>query len=687
MLPSLLVVNYLQPGPCNRLLLSLKSGIGSQIDWALSRLATASYEYADSIQLEHFPGLVEILSSFPRRVCNAASSLPPSTWEPDFFEQDDRDRFLTTPGCQPPPRKRSKGSEPRLGALVSLASTTSDSIKSDNVPAFFCDFDPAHEPGHATLMRRAVEASLILRNLALGKATPTQSGSSASGAVPGQSLNAKHLVSVRGFAQLIKDVLEAPDVVLTISPTGRDVAPTASVSGMRSEEEQWLELEGIQEMRASFLDIVECIGSKIFLPARAPFEVEALGGEEVEGDESQTFQDLFSSNSKKTGRAAHSIFMRLLHFANHSSDRAIVVASLRCLSIMAANDKNEHAFIESEMDGKLSPGLLRRCIELLATSYDHELLEATLELLYQLVSIGNNALRLATRSITATATSLELAKQGGILPSVSGDRTLAYTTDPTATSGTLATVRLLVRALTINKSVWERDHPLAPNSQPWAHEVPSALRSKALEKLALADRKSRRHHERLLLSPLQRASEKKLTQRERRRLIGMKEPDRSAEWYVHTNDLLVAECDLSLTRCFPQDEDGLRSGSRGRGDSIGILDFVQGGDDQLGRGRRGTDARCWRSDPPRLPHLSWCTADGAASHGQRAATLYHPRSRRPRPILRTVSKRSGYGKRTLPLVRLPGTRNDPVEDGRSARYRPCRFFIQRAMPLVHLPSR
>ena len=54
---------FLEPGPMNRLYLSLRSGIPSQVDWALDRLAAYTYEMPDRFLLADYPGMADSLAS------------------------------------------------------------------------------------------------------------------------------------------------------------------------------------------------------------------------------------------------------------------------------------------------------------------------------------------------------------------------------------------------------------------------------------------------------------------------------------------------------------------------------------------------------------------------------------------------------------------------------------------------
>lgn len=473
---------YLEPGPSNRLYLSLRSGIPSQIDWALSRLTHASFHYGERLQLDGFAGLTDVLLSWPRRVCAAVHGEPRENWEIGF-EQDATDlvsdpatgeTLLSQEELGAAKRARTTlaklaetfGPEPpsaRLGGLV--ATTLGQHAK----PVQYT-FDPAHNSVHGALLRRALEAALVLRNASL---------------VPH---NARHLVASRGMLALVRDVLELPEGLLG-----------ARMGDSEGEVEEWLELDGVHELRLYFLDMLEGLAPKIHLTQRANFSVAITGSAKRKRD------DIAAAPSGTAGlRSADMIFARLLHFVHYATDRALLVAALRVLSVLAANERNETAFIEAELDGgrSLSPGLVRRCVELLPLTKDPELLEAALDLLYQLVGIPNNALRLGLGFGSSFSTS-------------------ASTSESSSSCTVAAAVRLLVRNFGMSRVTWERDTRLAPN--PATARLPS---------IAKAEAEKRRAREEILRreSPAERAARKRLTKKELDAVKELPEPKRSIAW-------------------------------------------------------------------------------------------------------------------------------------------------------------
>lgn len=61
-LPTL---EQLHPGPANRYILALRSGVPSEVDWALPRLVTASYEYGDRFNVSAWTDAASALMDWP----------------------------------------------------------------------------------------------------------------------------------------------------------------------------------------------------------------------------------------------------------------------------------------------------------------------------------------------------------------------------------------------------------------------------------------------------------------------------------------------------------------------------------------------------------------------------------------------------------------------------------------------
>ena len=484
---------YLLPGPSNRILLSLKSGLPSQIDWALSRLVQLTANHRDpaarEFTLDSVPGLADALLSYVHRVHAALNAEHPSKWAASYFEQhvDTPDLGIGAPGD---------------GGHQGLATPTHTAlIKRSHLapPVAATSFNPSFDASHAALMRRALEAALSLRNLVQN------------------SSNARSLASIKGIHALIRNVLRLPSTaVQTFSQPNhsqRDSDPQHAG--------EWVEIEGVQELRLYFLDIYETMASKAVLTRRAASTTSASRSLTLTNGQDNIPDQVAPAAKQDTPSAADDIFATLLSMALHSNDRAFLLGSLRCLTSMAAIERNEPAFVEVTLPtGEHSPGLLQRCVELLPLTQDTELLDAVLDLLYQLVCIGNNAIRIAApldadprRTVSRDAPSKNSRAK-------SSNSTLAVATR--ATAKTNALIRLLLRNLQLGRTMWERLIPLKV-PQAWLSSVPSRhvenMRKRRELQIRIANE-----------TPEQRAKRKKLTPAERRTLLGLNEPERGIAW-------------------------------------------------------------------------------------------------------------------------------------------------------------
>ncbi|PWZ03444.1 hypothetical protein BCV70DRAFT_197655 [Testicularia cyperi] len=515
--------SYNQAGATNRLLLSLRSGLPSQIDWALSRLAQHSAISRD-LAFDSIPGLADALLSFVRRLCNALTAKPLETWHTRFFEQPEStpDVGVGAPGdagFQGASTWFHGSANPSSGLALTKSNTASDHFVQTlqrSIASEPTRFDPTHVHADAALLRRALEAALCVRNLAA------------------QSSNLRHLNQTKGFLDLARDVL---DLSSTLPAWQHSLDRTHNTP----DDAEWLEVEGVAELRLYFLDILEGLASRLILSRRPAFSVipAVLPLRPAKSSASSSPKSYPNTKQQPNGNEASrtpstratsiqsnpadDIFVHLLHMAHHSTDRAFLLGALRSLSSLAANDRNEAAFIErSSSDGTQSPGLLWRCVELLPLTADPELHEATLDLLYQLTCIGNNGLRLTAASGMGAATGLskpEASEHDAPFgkPAKSFDAPLAG-----ACSRALAFVRLLTRNLQIGRTVWERDHRLVPN-QEWATGVPSKVSETLRREREVRLKQATETVE-------ERKKRKRLTLRERQSLIGLKEPDRGIAW-------------------------------------------------------------------------------------------------------------------------------------------------------------
>ncbi|GAC97988.1 hypothetical protein PHSY_005576 [Pseudozyma hubeiensis SY62] len=484
---------YLLPGPSNRILLSLKSGLPSQIDWALSRLTSLTSGHRDQaardFTLDSVPGLTEALLSYVRRIHAALTGQHPSKWAACYFEQpvDCPDVGIGAPGDG----GHQGLSTSRQLYIKQLQYVSIMHMESKSVPSTASD-DGA-DASHAVLMRRALEAALSLRNL-------TMHGS-----------NARSLASTKGIFGLIRDVLRLP-------VTAMQTRKHTEIASESQHEDGWFEVEGIAELRLYFLDILETLAARVSLTKRAAAVDSTVKGLTLINGKRDA-ADKAEGAKHEAALLGDDIFETLLSLALRSNDRAMLLGSLRCLTTVAANERNEVAFTEVTLaNGQQSPGLLHRCVELLPLTQDTELLDAALDLLYQLICIGNNAIKIAA--------SLDPETRRASSPSsrrASGLNTKTYPSKSThATAKTAALVRLLCRNLQLGRTMWERLVPLrVPNA--WLSSIPSrhieTMRKRRELQIRIANE-----------TPQERARRKKLTPQESQSLLGLKEPERGIAW-------------------------------------------------------------------------------------------------------------------------------------------------------------
>lgn len=483
---------YLLPGPTNRILLSLKSGLPSQIDWALSRLVQLTSNHRDpaarEFTLDSVPGLADALLSYVQRIHAALTGEPASKWAAPYFEQhlEAPDVGIGAPGD---------------GGYQGITTSATALVKRSPLAPFpSASFNPSFDASHAVLMRRALEATLSLRNLAM------------------HSSNARSLASTKGLFGLIRNILRLP-----ASAVQSYTQP--SISNDDDDEPQhvdsWLEVEGVAELRLYFLDIFEILASRVSLTRRAASAASTSTSKALAiANGKDATADKAVPSKADAASAVDDIFATLITMALKSNDRALLLGSLRCLSSMAAIERNEVAFVEVTLpSGQHSPGLLQRCVELLPLTQDTELLDAVLDLLYQLVCIGNNAIKIAApfESESRHAASRQASQKNGSFNSQSSSAVATR-----ATAKTNALVRLLLRNLQLGRIMWERLIPL---------KVPSAWLSSVPNRHVDLMRKRRELQMRIANeTPEERAKRRKLTPLERKSLLGLKEPERGIAW-------------------------------------------------------------------------------------------------------------------------------------------------------------
>ncbi|KAE8222324.1 hypothetical protein CF319_g4458 [Tilletia indica] len=338
---------YLIPGPTNRMLLSVRSGIPSQIDWGLNKLVQSSFAFSEGIQFEQLPGLFDQLLTFPGRVARAWSGADAEQWAQEHFEIDEPPEVY----CPPEGHfAHEMGAHPAAHHEPSTYLPASSSSKV-TLPSFV----PSQVPSHASLLRRALEAGLVLRNLSM------------------MPLNSRWLAQSNPQArQRLSEIVRVVSEVLRIArPKGIIPKGTDVHGGSLVQEEQLLrddsitienlsalELEGLTELKCYMLDLFETIAPLVSLEYGAPANfgvvlstrkrvhgaaaTAAFAAQERRSEKLRqhgSTADKLASHQGDASRTpvpapADSIFHSLLSLVHHSSDRSLVIASLRCLSAL-----------------------------------------------------------------------------------------------------------------------------------------------------------------------------------------------------------------------------------------------------------------------------------------------------------------------------------------------------------------
>lgn len=453
---------YLEPGPLNRLTLSVCSEIPSQMDWALARLALYTQQLGDRFVLGDYTGLDEALVRLLRRLSLALHGAPRAEWDADVGT-------CTASGAQ---IDQGIGAPGENGGMdVARSSVRYAPRATTHAPP--AAFAPRRWARDAALLQHACAAALVLRNAAFSAA------------------NAAQLTVVPG-----------------VFPVVVDLAQCALDGHEALEGHAWADL------RIHVLDVLEALAPRIVLSdwVRA------------------TYGTRDAPPSEPPTRAEDRVFA-LLHTLVHTTrDRALLLASLRCLRAIAMNEANAAQLVDATP--QLEPtrlGLTVRCIALLPLTQDPELLEAAVDLFYQIVATGENALLAGALDAARVCGA---AHAGGAAAYAEGlaRRALAHEADAGALPA--AVVAYLVRNLSLGKTVWERDSLLTANaSAAWAAHVPNAARTRRERERA---RRMRKEH----ATPQERAQWKQLTPDELERLRRLDEPARGIEWMK-----LLFECD------------------------------------------------------------------------------------------------------------------------------------------------
>lgn len=283
---------YLEPGPSNRLVLSLRSCVPSEVDFALERLIQVSSIDPDLLRFNEFPGLLDGLVSLVR----------------DYLDRRKEDR------------------QAGVHHLVAAG---------------------LHAEARDISRRRACEASLILRNLALEK----------------KSFDP--ILESRRLRRLIVDVLDEGELD---GPEGEETT----------------------ELRLYLLELVELIGEHVALAI--PGHSIPLGAD-ASDDAPQPKPEPLDAPSVR-------LFPLLVNLAA-SQDRALVLSAFRCLTALSLNEKSDQVFAlltytHLAPQPKPSPHPVETAIRLLPLG-DAELTSVVLDFLYQHTLLPSNAALFCTR--------------------------------------------------------------------------------------------------------------------------------------------------------------------------------------------------------------------------------------------------------------------------------------------------
>ncbi|MCO5589594.1 hypothetical protein L7F22_043562 [Adiantum nelumboides] len=499
---------YLAPGPNNRLLLSLKSGIPSHVSWALSRLTFASMHTIEALVLDQFPGLLDALMQFPKRLVYAINGDDAQLWDPQYWEQ---------------PEREYDGLGVVYGSNAAAESDEDDGSDSDgedmnNKSGQLVKFNPVRfQPhilaSHQRILDHAVSALLVLRNTSLF------------------DRNEKvFLQHSRPLNAIICNILALPQNL-------------PSYAG----PPEWNEQLGMHEVRVYALDILEVTRTRIHvrrraalqfdqhgIPIKQPSLADLLEAASAEAELLSKENGADSTANVKRSTAVHvsdHLFNLLVWQLHTTDDRSVLLGCLRCLGALAADERNEKVFlevdiptVENDEPGPIkrvsSPGILRKCLTLLPLTHDPALLDAALDCLFQVINLSDNSLRLGS----ATTETSSDGKGPSPLLLGTGYKD-AYSDEEYGRSigDVRSIVRYLARDLIYGRVVWDRVHQLALH--PALHsDIPSAVNNRRREKDEfLRLRKKGREGE-----PKDR--QRRLSKEEWLRQKDLREPERLRTW-------------------------------------------------------------------------------------------------------------------------------------------------------------
>lgn len=380
-----------------RAVLALASDDGEEIDWALGRLLRMSYQASEpGIRFHQLPELLEILVSYPVRLAHALAGHAHTLWPithagaPDTGLDPAGDWDFT-----PDPLEGDEVTPAHEGAMNEV-------------------FVPETNPEHNALLRRALEATTILRNAALDPA-PLQ------GALPNS-----RLISRSGILNTIKIALE-----LVLQQQGL-IPPKYSRNSPKHDEAA---AAGLNEFVLNLLDLLESFA------------------EHLKADVSHG-NDLYRLvRTLAFGRCHQPIGEDPEAVIDGTSDRSMLISALRILTKMVSQPNNAATFHEGipplpekPPSKESNPALVSsefhpltwQALHFSLVSHDHDLLESALDLLHELVVVAQNGLCLASYPGLRAIHSFSQLPAG-----------------PSAVA-----LPLLLRAIVVHRTTWEREAPV-----------------------------------------------------------------------------------------------------------------------------------------------------------------------------------------------------------------------------------
>ncbi|GAA5892253.1 Rsc9p [Sporobolomyces salmoneus] len=287
---------YLEPGPSNRLILSLRSCVPAEVDFALERIIQVSSIDPDLLRFNEFPGLLDGLLGLIR----------------DYLDRRIQDR------------------QSGIQNLSLGGGGTSETRE--------------------ILRRRAAEASLILRNLALEK----------------RSL--EPLLESKRLRKMVVQVLEEGEIE---GPLGEETT----------------------EIRLYLLELVELIGEHIPL---------VLPGHSIPLDSTEDPSTTLAISKPEPFDSPSVRLFPLLVNLTTSQDRALLLAAYRCLTTLSLNEKSDLVFSLltythlSPLSNLGVPHPIETAINLLPLG-DSELTTVVLDFIYQHTLLPSNSVLFCAR--------------------------------------------------------------------------------------------------------------------------------------------------------------------------------------------------------------------------------------------------------------------------------------------------